>query len=119
MKKWFASLLFAIAAHAIAASSSCTDFTPNAAGGGTFYIPSSTFDPTTNPPNCIPPAIGSGKKPDLAISIIFPDNTDCPTAPPIPANVAVTIARRTMCLGWVRLQRGPPGGSRASCWRTE
>ncbi|MGF6762083.1 endonuclease G [Paraburkholderia sp. GAS33] len=30
MKKWFASLLFAVAAHAIAAPSSCTDFTPNA-----------------------------------------------------------------------------------------
>src|SRR3954471_11856905 len=50
------------------------DFTPNATGGGTFYIPSSTFDPKTTPPTCTPPAAGSGKKADLGISIVFPDN---------------------------------------------
>ena len=49
-----------------------TDFTSNAAGGGTFYIPSATFDPTMTPPMCTPPAVGMGKKPDLAITIVFP-----------------------------------------------
>jgi hypothetical protein len=67
-----------------------TDFTPNATGGGTFYIPSATFDPKTTPPNCTPPAVGSGKKADLGISIVFPDNVDCPTAPAKPSTVTVT-----------------------------
>jgi hypothetical protein len=67
------------------------DFTSNAAGGGTFYIPSASFDPSTSPPTCIPPAVGSGtKKSDLGIAIVFPDKTDCPSAAPIPATVAVT-----------------------------
>ncbi|HEY2743887.1 MAG TPA: hypothetical protein VGL86_04670, partial [Polyangia bacterium] len=67
-----------------------TDFTSNAAGGGTFYIPSASFDPTTTPPSCTPPAVGMGKKSDLAITIVFPDKTDCPTAPAIPSTVGVT-----------------------------
>jgi hypothetical protein len=67
-----------------------SDFTPNAAGGGTFFIPSSTFDPKTTPPTCTPPVAGSGKKPDLGISIVFPDNVDCPTAPAKPTMLAVT-----------------------------
>jgi len=66
------------------------DFTPNATGGGTFYIPSASFDPKTTPPTCTPPAAGSGKKADLGISIVFPDNVDCPTAPAKPSTVAVT-----------------------------
>jgi hypothetical protein len=65
-----------------------SDFTPNATGGGTFYIPSATFDPKTTPPTCTPPA--SGKKPDLGISIVFPDMIDCPTAPAKPANIVIT-----------------------------
>ncbi len=67
-----------------------SDFTPNATGGGTFYIPSATFDPKTTPPTCTPPAAGSGKKADLGISIVFPDAVDCPSAPAKPATVAVT-----------------------------
>ena len=65
-----------------------SDFTPNATGGGTFYIPSATFDPKTTPPTCTPPA--SGKKPDFGMSIVFPDAVDCPMAPAKPANVAIT-----------------------------
>jgi hypothetical protein len=67
-----------------------TDYTSNATGGGTFFIPSSTFDPKTTPPTCTPPAVGMGKKADLGISIVFPDNVDCPTAPAKPSTVAVT-----------------------------
>ncbi|MGZ3406124.1 MAG: hypothetical protein ACXVAN_06735 [Polyangia bacterium] len=67
-----------------------SDFTSNATGGGTFFIPSSTFDPKTTPPTCTPPAVGMGKKADLGISIVFPDNVDCPTAPAKPSTVAVT-----------------------------
>ncbi|HEX9101633.1 MAG TPA: hypothetical protein VF997_05485, partial [Polyangia bacterium] len=66
------------------------DFTPNATGGGTFFIPSATFDPKTTPPTCTPPAAGSGKKADFGITIVFPDNVDCPTAPAKPSTVAVT-----------------------------
>jgi len=66
-----------------------TDFTSNAAGGGTFYIPAG-FDGTSTPPNCTPPAVGMGKKPDLGISIVFADKTDCPSLPTKPATVAVT-----------------------------
>jgi hypothetical protein len=66
-----------------------TDFTSNAAGGGTFYLPAG-FDGTSTPPNCTPPAVGSGKKPDLGISIVFPDKTDCPSLPTKPSTVAVT-----------------------------
>jgi hypothetical protein len=62
-------------------------FTPNV-NGGTYYIPADpSFDPTTSMvPNCTPPM---GQTPDLAISIIFPDATDCPTAPPMPGGIAV------------------------------
>ncbi|MGZ3429895.1 MAG: hypothetical protein ACXVCV_24765, partial [Polyangia bacterium] len=67
-----------------------SDFTPNATGGGTFYIPSAAFDPKTTPPTCTPPAVGMDKKADLGISIVFPDNVDCPTAPAKPATGAVT-----------------------------
>ncbi|MGZ3428376.1 MAG: hypothetical protein ACXVCV_17110, partial [Polyangia bacterium] len=67
-----------------------SDFTSNATGGGTFFIPSSTFDPKTTPPTCTPPAVDMGKKADLGISIVFPDNADCPTAPAKPSTVAVT-----------------------------
>ena len=66
------------------------DFTPTATGGGTFFIPSASFDPKTTPPTCTPPAAGSGKKADFGITIVFPDTVDCPTAPAKPANVAVT-----------------------------
>ncbi|MCU1283129.1 MAG: hypothetical protein JWM53_6675 [bacterium] len=66
------------------------DFTSNATAGGTFYIPSAGFDPKMTPPTCTPPAAGSGKKADLGISIVFPDNVDCPTAPAKPSTVAVT-----------------------------
>src|SRR4051794_20166400 len=66
-----------------------TDFTSNAAGGGTFYIPPG-FDPKTAAPTCTPPAVGSGKKSDLGISIVFADKTDCPSLPAKPATVAVT-----------------------------
>jgi hypothetical protein len=67
-----------------------TDFTSNAAGGGTFYIPSASFDPKATPPTCVPPAVGSGKKADMGITIVFPDGVDCPGLPAKPANVAVT-----------------------------
>jgi hypothetical protein len=65
------------------------DFTPNkAAGAGTFYIPTG-FDPTTmTPPACTPPP--PGVKADMAITIVFPDKTDCPTAADVPATVSVT-----------------------------
>ena len=64
-----------------------SNFTSNAAGGGTFYIPAG-FDPATQtPPNCVPPA---GHAIDMSISIIFPDKTDCPTAPAVPSTVNVT-----------------------------
>jgi hypothetical protein len=63
------------------------DFTSNAAGGGTFYIPSASFDPKATPPTCIPPA---GKKPDLGITIVFPDGVDCPGLPAKPATIGVT-----------------------------
>jgi len=66
-----------------------TDFTSNAAGGGTFYIPAG-FDPKTTAPTCTAPTVGSGKKADLAISIVFPDKTDCPSLPAKPSTVAVT-----------------------------
>jgi ABC-type phosphate transport system substrate-binding protein len=66
-----------------------TDFTSNAAGGGTFYIPAG-FDGTSTPPNCTPPAVGMGKKADLGISIVFADKTDCPSLPSKPATVAIT-----------------------------
>jgi hypothetical protein len=56
-------------------------FTSNAAGGGTFYVKS---DGTAA--NCDP----TGITPDMAISIVFPDNTDCPTAPAKPANIGIT-----------------------------
>ena len=66
-----------------------SDFTPNATGGGTFYIPADpNFDPRTTPPTCTPPA--TGRKPDLGISIVFPDATECPSAPAKPATVSVT-----------------------------
>jgi hypothetical protein len=64
-------------------------FTPNATAGGTFYIPADpNFDPKTSVvPNCTPPA---GKKPDMGISIVFPDATNCPMAPARPSTVTVT-----------------------------
>jgi hypothetical protein len=64
-------------------------FTPNATAGGTFYIPGDpAFDPKTSTvPSCTPTAT---QKPDLALSIVFPDATNCPTAPPRPATVGVT-----------------------------
>lgn len=64
-------------------------FTPNAKGGGTFYIPGDpSFDPKSSVvPNCTPSAT---QKPDMAIVIVFPDSTDCPTAPAMPSNIAVT-----------------------------
>lgn len=63
-------------------------FTPNAKAGGTFYIPADpNYDPKTTPPSCTPAAT---QKPDLAISIVFPDATNCPSAPPTPATVTVT-----------------------------
>ncbi|HWE26789.1 MAG TPA: hypothetical protein VHB97_02250 [Polyangia bacterium] len=60
----------------------------NAAGGGTFYIPDG-FDPTTTPtaPTCTVPA---GTKPDMAISIVFPDLTDCPTSGTMPSTITAT-----------------------------
>jgi hypothetical protein len=64
-----------------------SDFTSNAAGGGTFYIPSASFDPKTTPPTCVPP---TGKKADLGISIVFPDGVDCPGLPAKPSTVGVT-----------------------------
>lgn len=66
-----------------------SDFTSNAAAGGTFYIPPG-FDPKTAAPTCTPPAVGSGKKADLGISIVFADKTDCPSLPTQPSTVAVT-----------------------------
>ena len=66
-----------------------TDFTSNAAGGGTFYIPDG-YDGTSTPPTCIAPAVGSGQKADLGISIVFADKTDCPSLPAKPSTVAVT-----------------------------
>jgi hypothetical protein len=64
-------------------------FTPNANGGGTFYIPADpNFDPKKSTvPNCMPSAT---QTPDMAIAIVFPDATDCPTAPAMPSNIAVT-----------------------------
>jgi hypothetical protein len=65
-------------------------FTPNATAGGTFFIPAgSSFNPATSTvPNC---TLGdAGHAPDLAISIVFPDSTDCPTAPARPSTVGVT-----------------------------
>src|SRR5207302_3641910 len=58
--------------------------------GGPFYVPSSAaFDPTVKTAcACVPP--GGGLTPDLAISIVFPDNVDCPTAPSRPSNIGVT-----------------------------
>ena len=61
-------------------------FTANAKAGGTFYIPPG-FDPKTTPPSCTPSAT---QKPDLAITIVFPDTTNCPMAPATPSTVAVT-----------------------------
>lgn len=58
----------------------------NAAGGGTFYIPDG-YDGTSVTPNCTAPA---GTKPDLAISIIFPDLTDCPTSGAMPSTIMST-----------------------------
>lgn len=66
-----------------------SDFTSNAAGGGTFYIPPG-YDGTSTPPTCIAPAVGSGQKSDLGISIVFPDKTDCPSLPAKPSTVGVT-----------------------------
>jgi hypothetical protein len=64
-------------------------FTPNATAGGTFYIPGDpAFDPKTSTvPSCTPAAT---QKPDLALSIVFPDATNCPTAPPRPTTIGVT-----------------------------
>jgi hypothetical protein len=64
-------------------------FTPNATAGGTFFIPSDpAFDPKTSTvPNCTPAA---GQKPDLGITIVFPDAKDCPMAPAKPATVGIT-----------------------------
>jgi hypothetical protein len=64
-------------------------FTANAKAGGTFFIPADVnFDPKTSPvPSCTPSAT---QKPDLAISIVFPDATNCPMAPTMPATVKVT-----------------------------
>jgi hypothetical protein len=63
-------------------------FTSNATAGGTFYVPGDpNWTPAMAAPTCIPVA---GQKPDLAISIVFPDSTDCPAAPPRPSSVAVT-----------------------------
>ena len=71
-------------------SGSCTNLanmyqgrkTVNASGkgGGPYYIPADpNFDPVSSPvPSCAIPA--GGLQPDLAISIVFPDQTDCPTA---------------------------------------
>lgn len=63
-------------------------FTPNATAGGTFFIPADpNWDPKTSPvPSCTPSAT---QKPDLGISIVFPDSTNCPQAPPIPSTVKV------------------------------
>jgi len=66
-----------------------SDFTSNAAGGGTFYIPDG-YDGTSIPPTCTAPTVGSGQKADLGISIVFADKTDCPSLPTKPAGVAVT-----------------------------
>jgi hypothetical protein len=63
-------------------------FVPNATGGGTFYIPDN-YDGTSVTPNCTMPTAG-WPAPDLAISIVFPDNTDCPAAPPMPATITST-----------------------------
>jgi hypothetical protein len=65
-------------------------FTPNANAGGTFYIPGDpNFDPKTSTvPNCTPPT--TPQAPDLAISIVFPDSTNCPMAPARPSNIGVT-----------------------------
>ena len=64
-------------------------FTPNATAGGTFFIPGDpAFDPKTSTvPNCTPVA---GQKPDLALSIVFPDGKDCPTAPARPSSVGLS-----------------------------
>jgi hypothetical protein len=61
-------------------------FTPNATAGGTFFIPGDpNFDPKTSTvPNCTPLTT---QKPDLAISIVFPDAKDCPMAPARPSSV--------------------------------
>jgi ABC-type phosphate transport system substrate-binding protein len=61
----------------------------NASGGGTFYIPKDpNFTATSTAPNCTPPV--PSPKPDLAISIIFPDAVDCPMAGSRPANIVST-----------------------------
>lgn len=64
------------------------DFTPNASGGGTFYIPDG-YDPTTPAPTCTP-ATAPAVKPNLAISIIFPTMDNCPMIPAQPSTVQVT-----------------------------
>jgi hypothetical protein len=61
-------------------------FTPNTTAGGTFYIPKD-YDGKAAPPNCTP---APDQKPDLAISIVFPDATNCPSAPARPGTVGVT-----------------------------
>lgn len=57
-------------------------------GGGPYYIPSDpSFDPVAGTvPTCtITPAM----KPDMAMSIVFPDATDCPTAGTRPNTVGM------------------------------
>jgi hypothetical protein len=67
-----------------------TDFTSNATGGGTFYIPDG-YDGVSVPPTCTAPTVGTGtQKADMGMSIVFPDKTDCPSLPAKPATVAVT-----------------------------
>jgi hypothetical protein len=59
-------------------------------GGGPYYVPADpTFDPTVKTAcACVPQA---GIAPDMAISIVFPDNVDCPTAPAKPAGIGVSV----------------------------
>lgn len=58
-------------------------------GGGPYYIPADpNFDPVSSPvPSCTIPA--AGLQPDLAMSIVFPDQTDCPTAGTRPQTIGV------------------------------
>jgi hypothetical protein len=64
-------------------------FTPGTAGGP-FYIPSDpTFDVTAK--TACPCVNVAGTKPDLAITIVAPDNVSCPTNPATPpAGINVT-----------------------------
>ena len=64
-------------------------YVSNSTGGGTFYIPKDpAFTPTSVAPNCIPPT--PAPKPDMAISIVFPDAVDCPMAGTRPTNIVAT-----------------------------